>query len=101
MSVCLSVRYAFGHGTTKYTEILQGIPFQSEEGHDGVTPPPSPPVGVGEISPRLWCNESLQAIPFRPGEGQDGVNQSSPPGGEWNFTQVVKIENSLISNLYI
>src|SRR6478672_4576021 len=36
MSVCLSVRYAFGHGTTKCNEIWQGIPFRPEEGRDEV-----------------------------------------------------------------
>jgi len=44
--VCLSVLHAFGHGTNKCDEALQGIRFQPGEGHDGVTTPPLP-VGVG------------------------------------------------------
>ena len=36
LSVCLFVRYAFGHGTSKCNEILQGIPFRPEEGRDEV-----------------------------------------------------------------
>ena len=36
LSVCLSDLHAFGHGTTKWNEILRTILFRPEEGHDGV-----------------------------------------------------------------
>jgi len=38
LSVCLFVLHAFGHGTSKCNETLQGIPFGPGEGQDGVTP---------------------------------------------------------------
>ena len=36
---CLSVLYALGHGTTKYNEILQEIPFRPEKGRQVVFDP--------------------------------------------------------------
>ena len=43
---CLSVRYAFGHGTSKCNEILHGIPFRPEEGHRVVFDPKFSTQGV-------------------------------------------------------
>ena len=39
LSVCLFVLHAFGHGTSKCTEILHRISFRPEEGHRAVTWP--------------------------------------------------------------
>ena len=36
---CLSVLYAFRHGTTKWNEILQGIPFHAAKGNRAVFDP--------------------------------------------------------------
>ena len=51
--VCLSVLYAFGHGTSKCNQILQSILFCSERGQ-----------GLHFVSKFLLCN-TLSSNPIR------------------------------------
>ena len=52
-NVCLSVLYAFGHGTTKCNEILHTIPFRPGEGYRVVFDPKFSSQG-GVYPPYSW-----------------------------------------------
>ncbi len=51
MFVCLSVRYAFGHRTSKCNQTFQGTPPGSEEGQDRIG---ATERGVGTVSPPVF-----------------------------------------------
>jgi len=59
--VCLFVRYAFEHGTSKCNEILQGIPFRPGEGRRILFHPKFPSEG-GEGLPLLCWITTVNAF---------------------------------------